>query len=191
MVFIYKQPTGNTQTLIQLTGNTKTLIHRALDKRGYWGLFKDSFFLFLDKKIFCDLSLQSSWRESSNDGSQHTFQSSNTEIIPKLSLLSLFIWSMEYSLLVPLKAPKMKIETNIDPDEWLTMSCLIWLNTVYPPVFDFSVWYSMNKTLFFSCRQEISLCAFLAPQELKFRLQVTINIPLYKISLQTWTREFS
>ena len=53
--------------------------HRAPDKRGYPGLFKDDFFLFLNKNISYDPSLKPSLRDSSNEGSQDMFLWGNKE----------------------------------------------------------------------------------------------------------------
>ena len=45
---------------------------RAPDKRGYQGLYKE-FFLFLNKNICCDPSLEPSQLNGSKDVSQHKF----------------------------------------------------------------------------------------------------------------------
>ena len=45
------------------------------------------------QKICCDLSLELSQRDSSNDGPQHMLNSIISKIILKLSLLLLLIWS--------------------------------------------------------------------------------------------------
>ena len=50
------------------------------------------FFLFLNKNICCDPTLEPSQRDFSNDGSENMFL---LRTVPKLSLLLLLIWSTE------------------------------------------------------------------------------------------------
>ena len=47
------------------------LSHRAPDMRVYWGKFKDN--LFLNRKVCCDLSLELSQQDGSNEGSQDMY----------------------------------------------------------------------------------------------------------------------
>ena len=53
-----------------------------LRMRRVWRIIQRLFFLFLNENICCDPSLESSRRDDSNGGSQHTFSKNNMENYP-------------------------------------------------------------------------------------------------------------
>ena len=77
----------------------KYMCSRALIRGGIEDNSK-IFFLFLNENECFDHSLEPSQRDGSNDGSQHYFLWKRWKIIPKLSLLPLYIWSTVWSEIV-------------------------------------------------------------------------------------------
>ena len=71
-------------------------------REGVLRLIQKLLFLFLNKNIYCDLSLVRSQQDGTNDGSQICFYEEIWRlIIPKLSLLPLLIWSTDVVLFMP------------------------------------------------------------------------------------------